>query len=45
MLFGGVAFGSIGDDVADLIGDSEFSKDVFGWPVARWSTRSMRRWR
>jgi ABC-2 type transport system permease protein len=29
LLFGGVAYGSIGDDVADLIGDSEFSKDVF----------------
>lgn len=30
MLLGGVAYGSIGDDVADLIGDSEFSQDVFG---------------
>lgn len=29
MLFGGLAYGSIGDDVGDLIGDSEFSKDVF----------------
>lgn len=29
MLLGGLAYGSIGDDVADLIGDSEFSKDVF----------------
>jgi ABC-2 type transport system permease protein len=29
MLLGGVAYGSIGDDVADLIGDSDFSKDVF----------------
>jgi ABC-2 type transport system permease protein len=29
MLFGGVAYGSIGDDVADLIGDSDFSKDMF----------------
>lgn len=30
MLLGGVAYGSIGDEVADLIGDSEFSQDVFG---------------
>jgi ABC-2 type transport system permease protein len=29
LLFGGLAYGSIGDDVADLIGDSDFSKDVF----------------
>lgn len=29
LLFGGLAYGSIGDDVADLIGDSEFSKEVF----------------
>lgn len=29
MLLGGLSYGSIGDDVADLIGDSEFSKDVF----------------
>ena len=29
MLLGGIAYGSIGDDVADLIGDSDFSKDVF----------------
>ena len=30
MFLGGLAYGSIGDDVADLIGDSEFSNDVFG---------------
>ncbi|KQV75334.1 hypothetical protein ASC61_10150 [Aeromicrobium sp. Root344] len=29
LLLGGIAYGSIGDDVADLIGDSQFSKDVF----------------
>lgn len=29
MLLGGVAYGSIGDDVEDLLGDSEFSKDMF----------------
>lgn len=26
----GIAYGSIGDDVEDLLGDSEFSQDVFG---------------
>lgn len=26
----GLAYGAIGDDVADLLGDSAFSKDVFG---------------
>ncbi|VXB58605.1 ABC transporter permease [Aeromicrobium sp. 9AM] len=29
MLLGGIAYGSIGDDVGDLLGDSNFSKDVF----------------
>ncbi|KRC66067.1 hypothetical protein ASE12_15665 [Aeromicrobium sp. Root236] len=29
LLLGGIAYGSIGDDVADLIGDSQFSQDVF----------------
>ncbi len=29
MLLGGIAYGSIGDDVGDLLGDSDFSKDVF----------------
>ncbi|MCW2801457.1 MAG: transporter permease [Aeromicrobium sp.] len=30
LLLGGLAFGSIGDDVGDLLGDSQFSQDVFG---------------
>lgn len=29
MLLGGVAYGSIGDDVGSLIGDSEISRDIF----------------
>ena len=29
MLLGGVAFGSIGDDVKSLLGDSELSQDMF----------------
>jgi ABC-2 type transport system permease protein len=30
VLLGGLAFGSIGDDVGDVLGDSQFSQDVFG---------------
>lgn len=30
LFIGGMAFGSIGDDVGALMGDSDFSKDVFG---------------
>ncbi|GAA3516569.1 exporter of polyketide antibiotics [Aeromicrobium panaciterrae] len=30
LLLMGLSYGSIGNDVEDLIGDSEFSKDVFG---------------
>jgi ABC-2 type transport system permease protein len=30
MLLGGLAYGSIGDDVKTLAGDSEYSRDVFG---------------
>jgi ABC-2 type transport system permease protein len=30
MLLGGLAYGSIGDDVESLMGDSEYSRDVFG---------------
>ena len=36
----GLAYGAIGDDVEDLIGDSDFSQDVFGRAAGRWSTRS-----
>lgn len=30
LFVGGVAYGSIGDDVGSLVGDSSFAKDVFG---------------
>jgi ABC-2 type transport system permease protein len=30
LLIGGLALGSIGDDVNDLLGDSQFTQDVFG---------------
>jgi ABC-2 type transport system permease protein len=30
VFLGGLAFGSVGDDVGDLLGDSQFSHDVFG---------------
>lgn len=30
LLLMGLSYGSIGDDVEDLLGDSEFSKDIFG---------------
>ena len=30
LLLGGLAFGSIGDDVGNLLGDSKYSQDLFG---------------
>jgi ABC-2 type transport system permease protein len=30
LFVGGIAYGSIGDDVKDLLGDSEYAQDVFG---------------
>jgi ABC-2 type transport system permease protein len=30
LFLGGIAYGSIGDDVGSLVGDSSFAKDVFG---------------